>query len=82
MTGTKYFSNYMMCVLSSQEALKQQVNRFAALERTVAQKELVLRGLEEEKKALHLELCSLRKENKLKLTEIENRTKKEKVGNI
>ncbi|XP_057182011.1 trichohyalin [Triplophysa rosa] len=67
---------------SSQEALKQQVNRFAALERTVAQKELLLRGLEEEKKALHLELCSLRKENKLKLTEIENRTKKEKEQEI
>ncbi|XP_056602451.1 trichohyalin [Triplophysa dalaica] len=64
-----------------EEALKQ-VNRFAALERTVVQKELLLRGLEEEKKALHLELCSLRKENKLKLTEIENRTKKEKEQEI
>ncbi|KAA0716997.1 hypothetical protein E1301_Tti014994 [Triplophysa tibetana] len=67
---------------SSQEAQKQQVNRFAALERTVAQKELLLQKLEEEKKALHLEFCSLRKENKLKLTEIENRTKKEKEQEI
>ncbi|KAG1958667.1 trichohyalin isoform X4 [Pimephales promelas] len=62
---------------STQEDLEQQVKRFAALERIVAQKELLLQGAEEAKKALLLELCSLREEHSLKLREIQNRTKKD-----
>ncbi|XP_065106156.1 uncharacterized protein [Paramisgurnus dabryanus] len=67
---------------SSQQDLKQHVSRFEVLERTVAQKDLLLRGLEEEKKALHLELSSLREEHSLKLTELQNRIKKEKEQEI
>nr|XP_055055136.1 trichohyalin isoform X2 [Misgurnus anguillicaudatus] len=67
---------------SSQQDLKQQVSRFEVLEQTVAQKDLLLRGLEEEKKALHLELSSLREEHRLKLTELQNRIKKEKEQEI
>lgn len=55
------------------------MSQFRAMERTLAQKELQLQGREEEKKTLHLELCSIREAHELKLTEIENRTKKEKV---
>ncbi|KAK7173022.1 hypothetical protein R3I93_002982 [Phoxinus phoxinus] len=62
---------------SIQEDLEQQVKRFAALERIVAQKELLLQGAGEAKKALLLELCSLREEHSLKLREIQNRAKKD-----
>ncbi|XP_051531473.1 trichohyalin-like [Myxocyprinus asiaticus] len=67
---------------SSQEELKQQANRFGVLERIVAQKDLLLQGMEEEKKALHLELYSLREEHSLKLSEIKNRTQKDKEEEI
>lgn len=62
---------------STEEDLEQQVKRFAALERIVAQKELLLQGAGEAKKVLLLELCSLREEHSLKLREIQNRTKKD-----
>ncbi|XP_048043163.1 trichohyalin isoform X2 [Megalobrama amblycephala] len=62
---------------STQKDLEQQVKCFGALERIVAQKELLLQGAEEAKEALLLELCSLREEHSLKLREIQNRTKKD-----
>ncbi|XDV20958.1 hypothetical protein PO909_026158, partial [Leuciscus waleckii] len=62
---------------STQEDLEQQVKRYAALERIVAQKELLLQGAGEAKKALLQELCSLREEHSLKLREIQNTTKKD-----
>ncbi|XP_051551948.1 epidermal growth factor receptor substrate 15-like 1 [Myxocyprinus asiaticus] len=52
---------------SSEEEQKQQANRFGALEQIFAQRELLLQVMEEEKKALHLELCSLREEHSLQL---------------
>ncbi|ROI27750.1 hypothetical protein DPX16_23072 [Anabarilius grahami] len=62
---------------STQKDLEQQVKCFGALERIVAQKELLLQGAEEAREALLLELCSLREEHSLKLREIQNRTKKD-----
>ncbi|XP_051962406.1 trichohyalin [Xyrauchen texanus] len=67
---------------SSQEELKQQANRFGVLEKIIAQKDLLLQGMEEEKKALHLELNSLREEHSLKLSEIKDRTQKDKEQEI
>ncbi|XP_077097041.1 uncharacterized protein LOC143748773 [Siphateles boraxobius] len=62
---------------STREDLEQQVKRFAALERIVAQKELLLQEAGEAKKAHLLELCSLREEHSLKLREIQNRIKRD-----
>ncbi|XP_056312759.1 trichohyalin [Danio aesculapii] len=63
--------------LASQKHLEQQVKRFGALERIVAQKELLLQGTQEAKEGLLLELCSLREEHSLNLREMQNRTKKD-----
>ncbi|XP_073808287.1 uncharacterized protein si:ch211-102c2.8 isoform X3 [Danio rerio] len=63
--------------LASQKHLDHQIKRFGALERIVAQKELLLQGTQEAKEGLLLELCSLREAHSLNLREMQNRSKKD-----
>ncbi|XP_067295053.1 golgin subfamily A member 6-like protein 25 isoform X2 [Pseudorasbora parva] len=65
------------CVQSTQEDLEHRGKHFGALEQIIAQKELLLQEAEGAKEALLLELCSLREEHSLKMTEIQNGTKKD-----
>ncbi|RXN22137.1 golgin subfamily B member 1-like protein [Labeo rohita] len=62
---------------SLQKDLEQQVKCFSVMERIVAQKELLLQGIEEKKEALLQELCSLREEHTFKLKEIQKKTEQE-----
>ncbi|XP_026112729.1 trichohyalin-like isoform X2 [Carassius auratus] len=62
---------------TSQKDLEQQVKCLGALERTVAQKELLLQRTEDAKEGLLQELCSLREEHSFKLREMQNKKEQE-----
>ncbi|XP_059404333.1 golgin subfamily A member 4 isoform X2 [Carassius carassius] len=62
---------------TSQKDLEQQVKSLGALERTVAQKELLLQRTEDAKEGLLQELCSLREEHSFKLREMQNKKEQE-----
>lgn len=76
-------SLYGKCLLSPQclqKQLKDQGERVGALERIVAQKEVLLLGMQEEKSSLLMELSSQKDVHHKQCTEIQEQAQHEKVS--
>ncbi|XP_036454970.1 trichohyalin-like [Colossoma macropomum] len=67
---------------SVQSERVEQEDRLGALEKIIAQKELLLLGIQEEKSSLQMELTAIREENRAKLTAALTQAQKEKEEEV